>query len=384
MTPTYPRRRLWPLLLFACLFASLALATPALAARALLSQAALATSSTPPLVPPPEGEIEGACGLAIKPDGGIYVSDYYHRVIDVYAPFGGQPATYQSQIPLPGTNPVFGTIKLDAVCGLALDADGNLYANEFHQRVLRISGGETTIDTGESTGLAIDPSTNRLYVDDRTYVAEYALPFTAEDEPLAIIATDPGADYYGLAASGGRVYVADAASQTVKVFDAASENAGPLATIGAGFKSLVDSSLAIDPTNGHLLVVDNTQPLFEHPKSSVHEFAAAPGYADLGTLPGAPIFGAPSGIAVTPTGTVLVTDGNSELANVFAYGPYQEGFAPLAPASPAAAATSAAGAPPGPSALAPAPATTATRTTRKGHRNRRHRNRHHHRAGERR
>lgn len=384
MTLTHARRRFGLPLLLTCLFASLALAPPALATRVLLNTKALMTSSTPPLIPPPEGEIEGACGLAVKADGGIYVSDYYHRVIDIYGPFGGQPATYQGQIDLPGTNPVFGTNTLDAVCGLALDAAGNLYANEFHQRVLRLSGGEATIDAGESTGLAIDPSTNRLYVDDRTYLAEYALPYTAEDEPLKIFAADSGADYYGLAAFEGHVYVADAATETVKIFEPAA-SAAQVATLGP-LNSLDDASLAVDPTNGHLLVVDNDQPLYLHPRSAVHEYAApADGYANLGSLPGAPVFGQPSGIAVAPNGTVLVTDGNDELANVFAYGPYQAGFAPLGPAPSASAATSAAATPPISSDLAPAPSTTATRTTKEAHRHhRRHRNRHHRSAGERR
>ncbi len=64
--------------------------------------------------------------------------------------------------------------------------------------------------------------------------------------------------------------------------------------------------------------------------------------AALGALPGAPIDGGPSGIAVAADGTLYVTSGNSELANVFKYSPYSASFvsstggsAPTAAGSPA-------------------------------------------------
>jgi len=334
----------------ACLL--LAAAAPnAEAGRTLLSEAALETSScakcagssqgTP--VPPPDGQIEGPCGLAVSASGDLYLADYYHRAIDRFTtPSAGSLGAFVSQSLLAGSNAEFGVNTLDAVCGLALDAAGNLYGNEWHQGVVRLTGGEATIDGGESTGVAIDPSTNRLYADDRTYVTEYGLPFSPGDEPLAKIGVGSLAEGYGLAAFEGRVYVADASDDAVKVFKPATSTTTPVATISGQFKSLTDAALAVDPTNGHLLVVDNLQPGFEHPRSAVLEFASAAGaYASLGTLPGAPVDGGPSGIAVTPAGRVVVTDGNSELANAFLYGAYESGgsFAPaFLPASSGAAA----------------------------------------------
>lgn len=321
-------RRALPTLIF--LLAAAALPVSAHADRALLSEAAVETAHCAHCidfngaVPPAEGQIEGPCGLATSPTGRVYLADYYHRVIDVFGePFTGGHWRYISQIALPGSNPIFGVNTLDSVCGLAFDAAGNLYGNEWHQGVVRLTGGEAAIDSGESTGVAIDPSTNRLYVDDRTYVAEYALPFAPDDEPRAIIGLGRLGDAYGLAAAAGRVYVADASDQTVEVFEPES-GPTPIATIAGPFNSLTDSALAIDPTNGHLLVVDNEQPGFEHPKSSVFEFdSPADGYAFLGRLPGAPINGGPSGIAVTGDGEAIVTDGNGELSNAFLYGPYE-------------------------------------------------------------
>lgn len=314
----------------ACLLLAGVLAPPAQANRALLSEAALetahcihCTAPTLEIVPPVEGQIEGPCGVAISPLGRVYVADYYHRTIDVFAPASSSgPAKYLSQIALPGSNPSVLVNTLDAVCGLAFDAAGELYGNEWHQSVARLTGGEATIDTGESTGVAIDPSSDRLYVNDRAYVAEYELPVTAGEEPVAKIGLGSLGDSYGLAAAGGRVYVADAVDQTVKVFDPATSLATPVATLSGQFNSLTDAALAVDPTNDHLLVVDNLQPGFEHPESAVLEFAsAADGYAFLGALPGAPIHGGPSGIAVDAGGQVIVTDGNGELSNAFLYGP---------------------------------------------------------------
>jgi DNA-binding beta-propeller fold protein YncE len=316
---------------------TLATAAPAAADRALLSEALLRTSVSPSLLPPPEGELEGACGLAVAPDGSLYVSDYYHRVIDRFSSAG----EYQSQISLPGANPTFGTHTLDAVCGLALDSGGRLYANEWHQGALRLLPSEAAIDGGESTGVALDAAGN-LYVDDRTHVAVYepsGEPVLYEGQPLQI--GEGGLqDAYGVAvsASGARLYVADAAEDKVKVFEPATSLTAPVKTIDPGFVSLTDAALAIDPTNEHLLVVDNTQPGFEHPRAAIYEFDSAG--ALLGRLPGSPVFGEPSGIAVDPaSGKLYVTDGNSEGANVFAYSPYSASIsAPSGFAAPAGSA----------------------------------------------
>jgi hypothetical protein len=311
-------------------------AAPAQANRALLSEEALHTSPGPPAMPPPEAQIEGACGLAVSPGGSLYVSDYYHRVVDVFSSGG----TYQSQISLPGTNPTFGTNTLDAVCGLAFDSTGRLYANEWHEGVLRLQPTEASLDSEESTGVAVD-SAGDVYVDDRTYVAVYdssGSPLPSPSSPLKI-GFGSLTDAYGLAVSrfsgtAGRIYVPDAGNDTVKAFDSAGTSLGAIAPPG-GFHSLVDAAVAVDPINGHLLVVDNTQPGFEHPKAAVYEFDSSGAF--LGTLRGSPVDGEPSGIAVAADGTLYVTDGNGEESNVFDYGPYTPpppgGATPLGAAS---------------------------------------------------
>ncbi len=322
--------------LLACaLLLPLGTAPSAHAERALLSQKLLTVSGNREGNPPPEGEVEGACGLAVR-TGSLYVSDYYHRVIDQFS-LGG---SYQSQTVLGGS--AFELDPPDSVCGLAFDASGTLYGNEFHERAVRLRPSFATLDEGKTTGVAVDQATGDLYVDDRTYVAEYEAPVEPGDEPVAKIGEGSLEDGYGLAVFEGKVYVPDARDNAVKLYEPSISLTTPVKTIvpnSPGFTTLVDAAAAVDPTNGHLLVVDNAQPDYEHPLSNVYEFEADGTF--LGTLPRplksgsptGPVFGEPSGIAVDPeTGDVLVTDGNSELANVFKYGPYTPAASPVGPA----------------------------------------------------
>ena len=289
--------------------------------------------------PPPQGQIEGACGVAISPaSGALFVSDYYHRTVDAFSSSGEYAG---DQITFPGSNPVFGVNTRDGVCGLGFGPDGTLYANELDQGVLRIRPEpKALIDSNESTGVAVDEAGN-VYVDDRTYVAVYDAPVEPGEQPARKIGLGSLGDAYGLAVDpdAKRVYVPDAADDRIEIYEPAVDLSSPVAAIeGPGalrFNSLVDASLAVDASpgdgQGHLLVVVNLKPLFEQPAAAVYEFGANGEYLDrLQTRtvgpPGeeveaGPIFGEPSGIAVDPSsGHVYVTTGNSERANVVAYG----------------------------------------------------------------
>jgi len=289
--------------------------------------------------PPPEGEFEDACGVARDSEGDIYLSDYYHHVIDVY----DASHTYITQIADPDP---------DGPCNLAVDAAGTLYVNHWHRNVVRFIPSEypptesttyeegAAIDSARSTGLALDPATGRIYVDDRTYVAVYESsgePVLHEGQPLRI-AQDPDASYYGVAVSDfagteGRVYLADAATGTVKAYDPEASLTDPLQTLtGAGtpqhgFVSLVDSNVAIDPTHGHLFVADNTEPGFEHPAAVVDEFNPAGEYRGqltatiLNDKTTQIVDAEPTALAVTAEGDIYVTSGNDEEAVLFGFGP---------------------------------------------------------------
>lgn len=287
--------------------------------------------------PPPEGQIEDACGLAVQ-FGKLFVSDYHHKVVDIFSAAEG---AYEGQIPVPVSNPPEGP------CGLALDSTANLYVNLWHESVLRLTSPILTFDIGvganKPTGVAVDGAVEGagdVYVDDRRYIAVYepsGAPLLDEGQPLRIGLGSLG-DAFGLAVFAGRIYVPDAEDDTVKVYEPSVDRFDPVATIdgpgeGEKFTSLHDAAVAVDPTNEHLLVVDNLQPGFEHPKAAVYEFDASGAFLDR--LSHAPVDGEPSGVAVDPiTGDLFITTGNGEKSNVYAYGPYMVSSPTEAQASP--------------------------------------------------
>lgn len=294
------------------------------------------------LVNLPEDQIEGACGVAVESTTQmLYIADYYRRAIDAFSLAG----FFKGFQVLAGGDPRTEVNERDAVCGLAVDAAGNRYGSELHQAVITLPG-EGAVDPGPSTGVAVDEAGN-LYVDDRTYVAVYEAPVTPGEPAAEKIGLGSLVDAYGVAVDpkAGRVYVADAASNTVKVFATTGEPEEPAEEIdgppGSEFSSLKDAALAVDTSegegHGHLLVVDNTNPGAESPGAAIYEFDATGNYLDrlegrvyggFGEKQLGPLFGEPSGIAVnSKTGDLYVTTGNSVKSNLLKYGPF-EPFAP--------------------------------------------------------
>jgi len=292
-----------------------------------------------PLLPPPTGKLNGPCGLAVDSSGRIYVSDYHHHAVDVFTAGSSNvfPPSYVTQ--LANVDPLGGP------CGLALDGVNNLYLNNYHRNVEKYGPSPTfapgpvfagaPLDAEHPTGVALDPATGNVYVNHRTYIAVYdasGAPVLDGGEPLRI-GEGSLQDGYGLAvstfpATAGRLYVADAATDVVKVYDPALDIEDPFATIqgpGEGFVSLRDSAVAVDRVSGELYVVDDTQPTHtERPQASVHAFTSTGAYA--GHLKHNVIGARPVGLAVDNSagatqGRVYVTSGNTDLAGIYAYPP---------------------------------------------------------------
>jgi DNA-binding beta-propeller fold protein YncE len=280
----------------------------------------------------PAETFKDACGLAVDNQGVVYVSDYYHDVVDQFG--------WTKEEEAPGKTVerfrYFGTVA-DAdpngsPCGLAVHA-GRLYVNDYRRGVwLYEGGGATEIDAGPATGVAVDSTTGRVYVTHLTYVAVYEADGTPVLEGLEPLRIGVGnlEDAYGaavstFAATKGRLYVADAGTETVKVFDPATSTLNPIETIDGslgpqqGFRDLIDTSLAIDPSDGNLLVSDRLAEA-EEPPMVVDELT--PDGHFRGQLQHLIGDGEPPGIAVDPTnGTVYVTTGRGVNSGVYAFGP---------------------------------------------------------------
>ncbi len=294
----------------------------------------------------PFEQFKGACGVAVDSAGNIYVADYYGNRVAVFN------AKHEYLTQITGINPLDsgGVAPIDGPCDLALDPAGNLYVNDYHRDVVRFTPAEfppakgtaygpaTAISSAHPTGVAVDPASGDVFVDERTSIAVYEAPVLAGAEPSSRIGLGELEDGYGVAVSGfgasdGHVYVADVADGVVEVYDPAGDPSTPIEVIDGtgsprqGFRSLVDTDLAVDPANGHLYVADNLEPHFEKPEGIVYEFSASGHYRGQvphPTVEGESSFlvhGEPSGVAVGAGGDVYVTSGNYENGAVYVFGP---------------------------------------------------------------
>jgi hypothetical protein len=292
------------------------------------------TEPPPPPKPPPTGYLSGPCGLAIDANGRIYVSDYYHDVIDVYSSALNTFEPWKSYLGQVGS-----VDPLDGPCGLAIAPAGDLYVNDYHHAVLRFGsfpafGGGVPIAGPEPegaypTGVAYGSTQPWVYVDQRTYVGVYepsgAPVLNGEGHPLRI-GEGSLLDGYGIAVAGERIYVPDAGANRVKVYEPSVDVDTPVATFGGpgpGFSSLRDTAIVVDQGGGKIYVVDNLQPqLTEKPEAQVDVFSTAGSY--LGRLKYNIVDAEPPGLAVGNGGQVYVTSGNTTHAGFYVYGPNAE------------------------------------------------------------
>jgi hypothetical protein len=344
------------------LSAKRALGTLCVVAVALCAMTSPAQAATDPVTvfvpnpvsepgPPPSFNFNAPCGLAVDSQGKIYISDYYHHAIDIYSALLG--SGYVTQLA--------GEDTQDGPCGLALDgAAGHLYVNNYHRNVVRFNAsapfGTATAfplpaeDTPHHlpTGVAVYPASGgNIYVDNRTYISVYdssGNPVEEGGEPLRIGVGTLG-DGYGLAvssfsATAGRIYVPDAASNTVKIYDLTVSKVTPAAEIkdpfNHPFTSLHDSAIAIDKETGDVYLVDNTQPkLTEKPQATIYIYSSTGVYK--GHLKYNIADALQPGLTVdnsnqTTQGRVYVTSGNTIEAGIYAYAPGSGTFgSPLPP-----------------------------------------------------
>jgi hypothetical protein len=293
----------------------------AVLACALLASPSGAGAASHPFLGATKPIYEDACGVA-QSGGGLYVSDYYRNAI--VTPTG--ELSPESQ----GSGP----------CKLEFDAAGNLYVNNWHQDVVRYGAGEllpgagTVVDSADPTGLAVERSTGDVYVAHRTYVSKYS----SAGALLQTIGNLELEEGYGVAvseypATAGDVYVPDAASGMVKVFDSGGvliHNIDGAATPQGRFVYLRDGEIVIDnnpassTSYGHVFVLDGIgHGLAERPAAAIDEFNAQGDYRAQVT---GFLDAEPSGIAIDAgSHNLFVTSGNTEGSQVFEYGPTAPG-----------------------------------------------------------
>lgn len=332
--------------------ATLALVAPA---RAAVTDPLFAFVPKPnkdevPVKPPPDGTLNGPCGLAVDAAGAFYIADFNHDVVDSYS----AGAEYSSPKAIGATGYLGQLSGVDGPCGLAVDASGPFYVNAFHGGVVRFasfpSGERSILDPGPATGVAVDPATGVVYVDDRSHLSAYepsGAPREVGGAPLTI-GTGTLGDGYGVAvsaypATAGYLYVADAVTDTVKVYDPATSATDPVGSISGppgGFTSLRDSVVAVDDASGDVYVLDGLSPAgATQPLGIVDVFSAAGEYR--GHLAYEVVDGTPAGLAVDNSGgatqgRVYVSSGNTVNGGIYAYAPGAASTAaPLAPSIPA-------------------------------------------------
>jgi DNA-binding beta-propeller fold protein YncE len=270
------------------------------------------------------GNFDDPCGLAVdRQRGDIYVSDYYHGETKIIKSAGN------------ASEGSIGGIAADSgPCGVALGPEGSVYLNVWHRSVVREG---VVIDEGGSTGVAADPGDGRVYVDDGSYVAVYepsGEPVLVGGEAMKIGAGSLGRAF-GVAVSNfgptdGYVYVPDAASGTIKVFDPAVSLGDPIqeidgaATPEGRFVQLEEAAIAIEQSSGHLFLAEQLVAHSKNPPAAVYEFDRFGNYR--GMLPHSLIGGAPTGIAIdespNPTkGQIYVTTGAEVDGGVYAFAP---------------------------------------------------------------
>jgi hypothetical protein len=310
------------------------LASPAPASASTHEFIGVFAGSVPQDPPPPFGAMEtpqlfdDPCGIALDSSENAAVA-VYHGFGYAVARFDQSGSFLDKQKSPLATN---------APCDLAYaGSPQHLFGSMLHGAVYDLTQG-TVLDPARSTGVAAGPG-GRIYVAHRHEVAVYEADGSAA---FSVGDADSLGNAYGVAVdAAGRIYVGDAASNSVKVFDPAVDPLVPTIVIngsgtpGGAFSDLTDTDIAIEP-NGNVLVVDDLRPGLEHPLAALFEFTAAGEYVGEishgfsifvpGTLSEPPhleprtlVDAGPSGVAVRSDGTIYVTSGNQQGGVVYRF-----------------------------------------------------------------
>ncbi|HEY2478021.1 MAG TPA: NHL repeat-containing protein [Solirubrobacterales bacterium] len=159
-------------------------------------------------------------GVGVDSHGNVYVSSYTHEVIDEFGPAGEDIRQIKSS---PGAQ-----FQLGRPAQIAFDSSGDLYVQQFEgaKAVLEYpanlagevepEGEPRQIDPGPASGVAVDSSSDRVYVLHQGHVEEYGPAGEDKGEfGAGVIGSGTG---IGVNVADGSIYVSDAEKSEVEVF----------------------------------------------------------------------------------------------------------------------------------------------------------------------
>jgi sugar lactone lactonase YvrE len=175
----------------------------------------------------PSGPFGKPSGLAVDSAGNLFVADGAKNRIYEFQPSANPPleADYASQISDP---------NLSSPGALAVDSAGNLYATNYRSAVNRFDSSgafQATVDSNQSTSVAVDPADDNVYVDRGTAIAQYRS--AADAEPNALVSSFGSlSESLGVAIdSAGNVLASDQGAGNVAAFGPSTAVDTPTAAI---------------------------------------------------------------------------------------------------------------------------------------------------------
>jgi sugar lactone lactonase YvrE len=304
-------------------------------------------------------------GVAIDPNGNVYVADTGNNVVRKIAP-GGVTTTFAGSSGPEGVGSADGTgsaAKFNGPLGIGCDSQGNVYVSDIQNSTIRkitpagvvttLAGLATHTGTNDGTGsnaqfdepagLVVDKSGN-------IYVADYLNSSVREVTPAGVVTTVAGVNGapgiadgtgsiakfntpYGIATDGnGNFYIADTGNLEVRKMTSTfavttiagkSKNPGDVDATGTSSRFKYPTGVAVDG-NGNIYVVDSGNLVIReiNPSSlAVSTYVGTGGVAGFTNGTGAAAqFEDPIAIAATSGGTLYIADSGSSLIKEVAPG----------------------------------------------------------------